>query len=233
MWCTRTSWRPSTRSTTVCWARWVCWARAAAALHLCRLLLRAPGSKHRAPPPSPPALAPAPAAAGVNQWDSAAPPKYVNNTHLSARVGRLNPDWNQDASGERGQPGGWWLRAREGCALALPGPNRCDARWHPSCADEATMAQFRAAMQLTGAEFAEAVSYYAKARFCCCCVCHCATPTCPATEPRWDNAAPLLNPSAPCPSPPCSHGCRRGRTSRRRWTSGCRCTPQVRPGRRR
>lgn len=36
---------------------------------------------------------------GVNQWDSDAPPKYVNNTHLSARVGRLNPDWNQDSSG--------------------------------------------------------------------------------------------------------------------------------------
>lgn len=35
---------------------------------------------------------------GVNQWDSEGPPKYVNNTHLSARVGRLNPDWNEDAS---------------------------------------------------------------------------------------------------------------------------------------
>lgn len=40
------------------------------------------------------------ALAGVNQWDGDSPPKYVNNTHLSARVGRLNPDWNQDASGE-------------------------------------------------------------------------------------------------------------------------------------
>ena len=48
-----------------------------------------------------PACLPAlPACAGVNQWDSDAPPKYVNNTHLSARVGRLNPDWNQDAGGE-------------------------------------------------------------------------------------------------------------------------------------
>ncbi|PRW61099.1 UPF0160 -like [Chlorella sorokiniana] len=37
---------------------------------------------------------------GVNQWDSEAPPKYVNNTNLSARVGRLNPDWNEDASDE-------------------------------------------------------------------------------------------------------------------------------------
>ncbi|KAL4427135.1 hypothetical protein ABPG77_001139 [Micractinium sp. CCAP 211/92] len=63
---------------------------------------------------------------GVNQWDSDAPPKYVNNTHLSARVGRLNPDWNQDSS------------------------------------EEATMRQFRAAMELTGSEFTEAVQYYAK-----------------------------------------------------------------------
>lgn len=45
------------------------------------------------------------APAGVNQWDSDAPPKYVNNTHLSARVGRLNPDWNEDASGGLG----WWV----------------------------------------------------------------------------------------------------------------------------
>lgn len=43
--------------------------------------------------------------AGVNQWDSDAPPKYVNNTHLSARVGRLNPDWNEDASGVWGSWG--------------------------------------------------------------------------------------------------------------------------------
>lgn len=35
---------------------------------------------------------------GINQWDSDAPPKYLNNTHLSARVGRLNPDWNEDQS---------------------------------------------------------------------------------------------------------------------------------------
>ncbi|GAB4813079.1 hypothetical protein N2152v2_000125 [Parachlorella kessleri] len=35
---------------------------------------------------------------GVNQWDSESGPKYVNNTHLSARVGRLNPDWNEDQS---------------------------------------------------------------------------------------------------------------------------------------
>ena len=36
--------------------------------------------------------------AGVNQWDSESPPKYVNNTHLSARVGSLNPDWNEEQS---------------------------------------------------------------------------------------------------------------------------------------
>ena len=27
-------------------------------------------------------------------------PKYVNNTHLSARVGQLNPAWNEDQSAE-------------------------------------------------------------------------------------------------------------------------------------
>lgn len=30
---------------------------------------------------------------GVNQYDTDKPPRYVNDTHLSARVGRLNPDW--------------------------------------------------------------------------------------------------------------------------------------------
>eukprot|EP00270_Netrium_digitus_P018870 TRINITY_DN7260_c0_g1_i2.p1 TRINITY_DN7260_c0_g1~~TRINITY_DN7260_c0_g1_i2.p1 ORF type:complete len:318 (-),score=55.62 TRINITY_DN7260_c0_g1_i2:167-1120(-) len=30
---------------------------------------------------------------GVNQFDAVGPPKYENNTHLSARVGRLNPSW--------------------------------------------------------------------------------------------------------------------------------------------
>ncbi|CAI5944766.1 unnamed protein product [Closterium sp. NIES-65] len=35
---------------------------------------------------------------GVNQFESEHPPRYVNNTHLSARVGRFNPDWLDDAS---------------------------------------------------------------------------------------------------------------------------------------
>ncbi|CAI7878454.1 unnamed protein product, partial [Closterium sp. NIES-54] len=35
---------------------------------------------------------------GVNQFESDHPPRYVNNTHLSARVGRFNPDWLDDAS---------------------------------------------------------------------------------------------------------------------------------------
>ncbi|CAI5477347.1 unnamed protein product [Closterium sp. Yama58-4] len=35
---------------------------------------------------------------GVNQFESEYPPRYVNNTHLSARVGRFNPDWLDDAS---------------------------------------------------------------------------------------------------------------------------------------
>lgn len=30
---------------------------------------------------------------GINQFDTEQPPRYVNNTHLSSRVGRLNLDW--------------------------------------------------------------------------------------------------------------------------------------------
>lgn len=30
---------------------------------------------------------------GINQYDTDKPPKYVNNTHLSSRVGKLNLDW--------------------------------------------------------------------------------------------------------------------------------------------
>lgn len=33
---------------------------------------------------------------GISQWDSnGAPPRYLSSTHLSARVGGLNPRWNQ------------------------------------------------------------------------------------------------------------------------------------------
>ena len=30
---------------------------------------------------------------GVNQYNTDKLPSYINNTHLSARVGKLNPDW--------------------------------------------------------------------------------------------------------------------------------------------
>lgn len=30
---------------------------------------------------------------GINQFDTEKPPRYVNNTHLSSRVGRFNLDW--------------------------------------------------------------------------------------------------------------------------------------------
>jgi uncharacterized UPF0160 family protein len=30
---------------------------------------------------------------GVNQYDTDKPPRYVNTTYLSSRVGKLNPDW--------------------------------------------------------------------------------------------------------------------------------------------
>jgi hypothetical protein len=33
---------------------------------------------------------------GISQWDtSGTPPRYLSSTHLSARVGGLNPRWNQ------------------------------------------------------------------------------------------------------------------------------------------
>ncbi|KAF6136214.1 hypothetical protein GIB67_036892 [Kingdonia uniflora] len=39
---------------------------------------------------------------GVNRYDTDLPPRYVNNTHLSSRVGRLNLDWMEaDQSSER------------------------------------------------------------------------------------------------------------------------------------
>ncbi|KAG2660590.1 MYG1 protein C694.04c-like [Panicum virgatum] len=39
---------------------------------------------------------------GINQYDTDQPPKYVNNTHLSSRVGRLNLDWTDpDQSPEK------------------------------------------------------------------------------------------------------------------------------------
>lgn len=37
---------------------------------------------------------------GINPWDSTGPPKYRSNTHLAARVGRLNPEWNEPATDE-------------------------------------------------------------------------------------------------------------------------------------
>ncbi|KDP31642.1 hypothetical protein JCGZ_14958 [Jatropha curcas] len=39
---------------------------------------------------------------GINQYDTDQPPRYVNNTHLSSRVGRLNLDWIEpDQSAEK------------------------------------------------------------------------------------------------------------------------------------
>lgn len=63
---------------------------------------------------------------GVNQWEGDAPPRYINSTHLSARVGALNPTWHQDQS------------------------------------DEARLAAFGKAVELTGREFMDCVEYYAQ-----------------------------------------------------------------------
>lgn len=39
---------------------------------------------------------------GINQYDTDQPPRYVNNTNLSSRVGRLNLDWmDSDQSAEK------------------------------------------------------------------------------------------------------------------------------------
>ncbi|XP_042417173.1 MYG1 protein C694.04c-like [Zingiber officinale] len=39
---------------------------------------------------------------GINQYDIDQPPKYVNNTYLSSRIGRLNPEWiDLDQSSEK------------------------------------------------------------------------------------------------------------------------------------
>lgn len=38
---------------------------------------------------------------GVNQYVSDSPPLYQNNTHLGARVARLNPDWLEEQTEER------------------------------------------------------------------------------------------------------------------------------------
>lgn len=37
---------------------------------------------------------------GVNQYENQGPPKYLNSTSLSSRVGFLNPKWNEDSSDE-------------------------------------------------------------------------------------------------------------------------------------
>lgn len=39
---------------------------------------------------------------GINMYDTDQPPKYINNTHLSSRVGRINIDWiDEDQSPEK------------------------------------------------------------------------------------------------------------------------------------
>ena len=37
---------------------------------------------------------------GISQYDTPNPPKYVNNTSLSARVAQLNPSWNEEQTDE-------------------------------------------------------------------------------------------------------------------------------------
>lgn len=37
---------------------------------------------------------------GINQYDTDKLPRYANETHLSSRVGRLNPDWMDEQTPE-------------------------------------------------------------------------------------------------------------------------------------
>ncbi|MCO5561191.1 hypothetical protein L7F22_014812 [Adiantum nelumboides] len=38
---------------------------------------------------------------GINQYDVTEPPKYIDNTNLSARVSKLNPDWIEEQSADK------------------------------------------------------------------------------------------------------------------------------------
>jgi uncharacterized UPF0160 family protein len=38
---------------------------------------------------------------GINQYDVNDPPRYIDNTNLSARVGQLNLDWMEEYTGEK------------------------------------------------------------------------------------------------------------------------------------
>ena len=59
---------------------------------------------------------------GINQYDTDQPPRYLNNTHLSARVGRLNLDWiDPDQSSEKENEAFQW-------AMALVGSEFLDVR---------------------------------------------------------------------------------------------------------
>ncbi|OIW18908.1 hypothetical protein TanjilG_25351 [Lupinus angustifolius] len=62
---------------------------------------------------------------GINQYDTDQSPKYVNNTHLSSRVGRLNLDWTDlDQSPEK-------ENESFQCAMALAGSEFLDSvRFH-------------------------------------------------------------------------------------------------------
>lgn len=57
---------------------------------------------------------------GINQYDTDAPPRYVNNTHLSSRVGNLNPAWNE------GDPTDEELMSRFEAAMTMTGAEFVD-----------------------------------------------------------------------------------------------------------
>ncbi|KAH9327076.1 hypothetical protein KI387_007254, partial [Taxus chinensis] len=38
---------------------------------------------------------------GINQYDTDKPARYIRNTHLSARVSRINPDWMEENTADK------------------------------------------------------------------------------------------------------------------------------------
>ena len=60
---------------------------------------------------------------GVNQYETSSPPIYTNNTHLSARVGNLNPDWYETTTDED-------TMARFKTAMALTGSEFMESLHH-------------------------------------------------------------------------------------------------------
>lgn len=85
---------------------------------------------------------------GVAQADGE--PRYALTTHLSARVGRLNPRWNDPDQDTEVGAGGGDTGTRSSGPLLTPPPLR-------------PQAGFRRALELVGGEFLDRLDYYHRA----------------------------------------------------------------------